>query len=80
MAKSLFVDGVPKAGAMALQQAEYFYAGQLMASSLLQSGPTPNLLSNWTYSVIVNSDITSSIKTISVDAEFLNREDILKVS
>ena len=72
MANSLFVDGVPKAGAMALQQAEYFYAGQLMASSLLQSGPTPNLLSNWTYNVIVNSDISTTTNTITVNAEFLN--------
>ena len=50
MAQSLLPDGSPLKSAMLVEM--YHYAGQLMASSIVQGGETPNILQEWCYNVV----------------------------
>ena len=50
MADSLLPDGSPLDSVMLVEM--YYFAGQLMASSLIQGGQTPNVLQSWCYMVL----------------------------
>jgi len=56
MAQHLFVEGIPKSSPSLVQQMMFFFAGQLMASSFLQEGPTPNVLSGFCYNIMINTN------------------------
>ena len=45
MGRRFFVSGKPVASTMMLMQNEYKFSGELMAMSIMQGGPAPNLFS-----------------------------------
>lgn len=79
MTQSLFINGVPKANALAVQDNHYFYAGQLMACSLLQGGPTPNILANWCYKILSKPNDPITMENIDFSEDFLQNDSVVKV-
>ena len=45
----LFSEGEPVHSTFALASGDFKYAGELMASSIVQGGPAPNFLAKWLY-------------------------------
>ena len=43
---------VPAGSTFALQYKEYLYAGELMATSIVQGGPAPSFFAPWVYMLI----------------------------
>ena len=79
--RRLFHNGSPVINMAALLNEEYRYAGELMASSIVQGGPAPCFLSKDTFSYILNGvesvgTDNSSIDTVE-DVQF--KETITKV-
>lgn len=48
----LFCEGEPVHSTFALASGDFRYAGELMASSIIQGGPAPNFLAKWVYMYI----------------------------
>ena len=57
----------------------FFYAGQLMANSLLQGGPNPGFLSDWCYKFISSSKKCLLPTDFDILCQFMERTDIKKV-
>jgi hypothetical protein len=45
----LFCEGEPVHSTFALASGDFRYAGELMASSIVQGGPAPNFFARWVY-------------------------------
>ena len=53
--QQLFITGVPIISTSAMTENEFLYAGNLMAASILQCGPSPCILKPWVYDYVVSS-------------------------
>lgn len=62
----LFSDGCPKNSVLALANEDFRMAGELMAMSIVQGGPGPNLFSPVVYNIISRDMNISDCKSISV--------------
>ena len=54
MGRRFFVSGKPVASTMMLMQNEYKFLGELMAMSIMQGGPAPNLFSQNVFDYLIN--------------------------
>jgi len=52
MSASILRDGIPIESLLVVNKREFVIAGELMAMSLLQNGPVPNILAGWCYKII----------------------------
>ena len=79
MERVLFENGMPVDSLFLLTENQFFYADQLMAMSLFQGGPLPNLLSECCYKII---SLPTCVNPTDIERskEFLNFEKIRKVS
>ena len=73
--KEMFENGVPIKSATFLLEKKYFHAGKLMAQSILQGGPTPNILAGWCY-----DEIMKTHNKITPTEEFNQKPVIQKVN
>lgn len=76
MREHLFTDDGPKLSPSLVQENKFYMAGQLMAQSLLQGGPSPNILPKWAFSVITQPN---GHTMIDVPSDFYQQEIIKKV-
>ena len=66
MSEQLFNEGEPKVTAVNLQRNLFYYAGLLMAQSIIQGGPTPNFLTANAFNQVVGSFAGSSTTKVAV--------------
>lgn len=59
----LFPDGCPTTSVLALASEDFRIAGEIMAMSIIQGGPGPNLLSPVVYNIISRDLNISDCKT-----------------
>ena len=79
MSQQLFEDYAPVQSVMLVSQKMFFYAGRLMANSLIQGGPNPCILSDWCYKFISSRE--NCLPTdFDLPIQFLEKPNIKKVS
>ena len=78
MKMSLLKEGVPITSIVAVSGQKFFYAGRLMAASILQGGPNPVFLAEWCYKVISSRRLPSPEDFIVPDS-FLQEKEMVKV-
>ena len=71
----LFYEGEPVDSTFALASGDFQYAGELMASSIVQGGPAPNFLAKWVYTYMTGglNEVEPSTSQIKED----NLRDII---
>lgn len=79
MYEKLFDGDEPKATVTNIQENLFFYAGQLMAQSLLQGGPTPNILSKTSFKVLCAKSNHAQFTKEEIPDSFKERPLIKKV-
>ena len=65
MERRFFVSGKPVASTMMLMQNEYKFVGELMAMSITQGGPAPNLFCQNVFDCLVNNSKIANIHVTS---------------
>ena len=76
MREHLFTDDGPNLSPSLVQESMFYMAGQLMAHSLLQGGPSPNILPKWAFSIITQPN---GHTIIDVPSDFYQQEIIKKM-
>lgn len=74
------MDGLPVSSVLLIVHNTYFCAGRLMANSLLQGGPNPNILSDLCYKLLTSGKKLISPWDIELPSEFLEKQDVKKVT
>lgn len=79
MTESLLVDGCPIKSTIQVADKSFFYAGRLMAMSLLQGCRKPMILSEQAY-LYLSSKKVPDVTDYSLPDSFTNKADIRKVN
>ena len=79
MKKVIFEEGVPTKSVLLVYQKAFYNAGCLMASSLIQGGPSPAIFADWCYNYIASKE-NFYPTNFSLPEEFKERCDVKKVN
>ena len=79
MKKVIFEEGVPTKSVLLVYQKAFYNAGCLMASSLIQGGPSPAIFADWCYNYKASKE-NFAPTDFSLPEQFKERYDIKKVN